>query len=98
MRERLVRHLEQIWPQTVSVAHLHLQYNICDAPVEQHTFTDLINIHRHHARRKKEDNVEAIKILMDKINDPDKINRRQRFNKTLEECDIILPLDDLVDF
>ena len=96
-REHFIEHLERIWPQTVSVADktfleairdLHVQYDMSNATVELQTFTDLINIHRH---RTQEDNDKAIKILLDKINDP-------RFYKTLAECDIALPLVDLVDF
>lgn len=56
---------------------------MCDASVEQQTFTDLMNIHRHHTTRTKEDEVKAIKILMDEINHPDKINWHLRFYKTL---------------
>ena len=66
--------------------------------VEQQTFTDLMNIHRHYTHRTQEDNDKAIKILLDKINDPEKINWHPRFYKTLAECDITLPLVDLVDF
>ena len=40
----------------------------------------------------------AIKILFEKINDPEKINWHPRFYKTLAECDIAIPLVDLVDF
>ena len=69
-----------------------------DATVEQHTFTNLIDIHRHYTPRTQEDNHKAIKILLDKINDPEKINWHPRSYKTLAECDIALPLVDLVDF
>ena len=69
-----------------------------DATVEEQTFTDLMNIHRHYTHRTNEDNDKAIKILLDKINDPEKINWHPRFYKTLAECDIALPLVDLVDF
>ena len=57
-----------------------------------------LNIHRHYTHRTQEDNDKAIKILLDKINDPEKINWHPRFHKTLAECDITLPLVDLVDF
>ena len=43
-------------------------------------------------------NDKAIKILLDKINDSEKTNWHPRFYKTLAECDIALPLVDLVDF
>ena len=69
-----------------------------DAAVELQTFTDLMNIHRHCTHRTQEDNDEAIKILLDKINDPEKINWHPRIYKTLAEYDIALPLVDLVDF
>ena len=69
-----------------------------DAKVELQTFTDLMNIHRHYNHRNQEDNDKAIKILLDKINDREKINWHPRFYKTLAECDIALPLVDLVDF
>ena len=68
------------------------------ATVEQQTFDDLMDIHRHYNNRTQEDNDKAIKILLDKINDPEKINWHPRFYKTLAECDIALPLVDLVDF
>ena len=45
-----------------------------DATVEQQTFTDLMDIHRHYTHRTQEDNDKAIEILLDKINDPEKIN------------------------
>ena len=86
--------LEMIWPQTVSVA----DKTFLEATVEQQTFTDLMNIHRHYTHRTQEYNDKAIKILLDKINDPEKINWHPRFYKTLAECDITLPLVDLVDF
>ena len=57
-----------------------------------------MNIHRHYTHRTQEDNGKAIKILLDKTNDPEKISRHPRFYKTLAECDITLPLVDLVDF
>ena len=69
-----------------------------DAIVELQTFTYLMNIHRYYTHRTQEDNDKAIKILLDKINDPEKINWHPRFYKTLAECDITLPLVDLVDF
>ena len=106
-RERFIEHLELIWPQTVSVADktfleairdLHVQYNISDATVEQQTFSELMNIHRHYTHRTQEDNDKAIKILLEKINDPEKINWHPRFYETLAECNITLPLVDLVDF
>ncbi len=106
-RERFIAHLELIWPQTVSVADktfleairdLYVQYDMSDATVEEQTFTDLMNIHRHYTHRTNEDNDKAIKILLDKINDPEKINWHPRFYKTLAECDITPPLLDLVDF
>ena len=106
-RERLIEHLQRIWPQTVSVADktfleaicdLYVQYDMSDAMVEQQTFTNLMNVHRHYTHRTQEDNDKAIKILLDKINDPEKINWHPRFYKTLAECDIALPQLDLVDF
>ena len=57
---RFIAHLEQIWPQTVRVADktfleaicdLHVRYDMSDATVEQQTFTDLMNIHRHYTHR-----------------------------------------------
>ena len=106
-RERFIAHLERIWPQTVSVADktfleairdLHVQYDMSDATVELQTFTDLMGILWHCTHRTQEDNDKAIKILMDKINDPEKIKWHPRFYKTLAECDIALSLVDLVDF
>ena len=82
----------------MSVATLHVQYDMSYATVDQQTFTDLMNIHRHHTHRTQEDNDKAIKIPFDKINDPEKINWHPRFYKTLAEYDIALPLVDLVDF
>ena len=69
-----------------------------DAKVELQTFTDLMNTHRHYTHRTQEDKDKAIKIFLEKINDPEKINWHLRFYKTLVECDIALPLVDLVDF
>ena len=69
-----------------------------DATVELQTYTDLMDIHRHYTHRTLEDNDKAIKILFDKINDPEKIYWHPRFCKTLAECDIALPLVDFVDF
>ena len=106
-RERFIEHLERIWPQTISVADktfleairgLYVQYDMSDARVEQQTFTDLMDIHRHYTHSTQEDNNKAIKILLDKINDPEKINWHPRFGKTPAECDITPPLVDLVDF
>ena len=42
-----------------------------DATVEQQTFADLMDIDRHYTHRIQEDNDKAIKILLDKINDPE---------------------------
>ena len=106
-RERFIAHLELIWPQTISVADknfleairdLNVQYDMSDATVELQTLTDLMDIHRHYTHRTQEDNDKAIKILLEKINDPEKISWHPRFYKTLAECDIALPLVDLVDF
>ena len=49
-----------------------------------------LNIHRHYTHRTQEDNDKAIKILLDKINDPEKINWHPRFYKTLAGYDITL--------
>ena len=79
-RERFIAHLER--PQTISIADetfleairdLYVQYDMSDARVEQQAFTDLMNIHRHYTHRTQEDNDKAIKILLDKINDPEEI-------------------------
>ena len=103
-RERFIAHLELIWPQTVSVADknfleairdLQVQHDMSDAKVELQPFTDLMDIQRHYTHRNQEDNDKAINILMEKINDPEK---HPRFYKILAECDIALPLVDLVDF
>ena len=103
-RERFIANLEIIWPQTVRVADksfleaildLHVQCDMSDAKVELQTFTDLMDIHRHHTQ---EDNGKAIKSLLEKINDQEKINWHLRFQKTLAECDISHPLKDLVDY
>ena len=73
--EHFIEHLERIWPQTVSVADktfleairdLYAQCDMSDATVEQQTFTDLMDIHRHYSHRIQEDNDKAIKILLDK--------------------------------
>ena len=102
--KRFIAHLELIRTQTVSVADktsleavrdLHVQ---CDAKVERQTFTDWMDIHRHYTHCPKEDNVKAIKILMEKINYPEKNNWHPRFYKTLREFNITVPLEDLVDF
>ena len=99
-RERSIEHLERIWPQTVSVADktfleairdLYVQYYMSNATVEQQTFTDLMDIHRHYTHRTQDDNDKAIKILLDKIKDPEKINWHPRFYKTLAECNITPP-------
>ena len=106
-RERFIAHVEVIWPQTVSVADktfleairdLHVQYSMSDTKIELQTFTDLMDIHRHYTHRTQEDNDKAIKILLEIINDPEKINWHPGFYKTLSECDIALPLVDLTDF
>ena len=76
-----------------AIRDLHVQYDMSDAKVELQTFTDLMYTHR-----TQEDNDEATKILLDKINDPEKINWHPRFYKTLAECNITLFLVDLVDF
>ena len=76
-----------------AIRDLHVQYDMSDAKVELQTFTDLM--YTHHTQ---EDNDEATKILLDKINDPEKINWHPRFYKNLAECDIALFLVDLVDF
>ena len=81
-----------------AIRDLYVQFDMSDATVEQQTFTDLMNIHRHYTHCTQEDNDKAIKILSDKINDPEKINWHPGFYKTLAECDITLPLVDLVDF
>ena len=106
-RERFIAHLELIWPQNVSVADktfleatrdLHIQYDMSDAKVELQIFTDLMDIHRHYIYRTQEDNGKAIKILLEKNNDPEWINSHPRFSKTLAEHDISLLLEDVVDF
>ena len=76
-----------------AIRDLHVQYDMSDAKVELQTFTDLMYTHR-----TQEDNDEATKILLDKINNPEKINWHPRFYKTLAECNITLFLVDLVDF
>ena len=96
----LLEHLEQILPQTISVADktfleairdLYVQYDMSGATVEQQTFIDLMDIHRYYTHRTQEDNDKAIKILLDKINDREKINWHPRFYKTLAEYDITPP-------
>ena len=81
-----------------AIRDIHIQYDMSDATVELQTITDLMNIHRHYTHRTEEDNDKTIKILLEKINDPEKIDWHPRFYKTLAKCDIALPLVDLVDF
>ena len=65
--------------------------DMSDATVEQQTITDLMDIHRHYTHRTQDDNDKAIKILLDKIKDPEKINWHPRLYKTLAECNITPP-------
>lgn len=94
----LYRFIFFIWPQTKNVADkafleavtdLTIQYDLSDSSVEQRTFTDLMNIHKQYRKRTKEEEIEAIKFLMGKINNPTKIKWHPMFNRSLRGVDIL---------
>ena len=77
------QHLEIIWPQTEDVADrtfleavrdLPFQYDLENIEVEQKTLTAISNIHSHYTDRTEGDDVKAVKIMLEKLNDAEHIN------------------------
>ena len=102
-----IQHLEIIWPQTEDVADrtsleavrdLPFQYDLENIEVEQKTFTAISNIHSHYTDRAEGDDVKAVKILMEKLNDPEHINWTARFHEILRKLNMTFPVENIREF
>ena len=96
-----------IWPQTEDVTErtfveavkdLPFQYDFENAEIEQKTFTAISNIHSHYTNRAEGDDAKAVKLLMDKLNDPERINWNARLQTILTKLKITSPVDNIREF
>ena len=99
------QHLEIIWAQTEDVADrtfleavrdLPFQCDLENIEVEQKTLTAISNIHSHYTDRTEGDDVKAVKILMEKLNDAEHIKWTARFHKILRKLNMTFPVEIFV--
>ena len=105
-RAKFVAHLEMLIPLEKKTAMtfleavkaFHFEFDVFDETVEQHSFRALREIHETYTTRAEWENEESVKLLMEKINDPERINWHARFQKELLICDVVKPVANIQDF
>ena len=105
-RDNFIAHLEKLVSPMgqVSTTFLEaikafqLQFDIFDENVELMTFRALRELHEAYPSRSIVEEEQAIKLLMDKLNDPERINWLARFNKSYEVCDVTKPFTNIMEW
>ena len=105
-RENFIAHLEQLVSPTGQVREtfleaikaFQLQFDVFDENVELMTFRALRELHEAYPSRTIVEEEQAIKLLMDKLNNPEKINWLARFNKSYEVCDVTKPFTNIMEW
>ena len=95
-RDNFLAHLEKHIFPTGQVREMFLeeikafqpQFDVFDENVELVTFRALRELHEAYPSRTIVEEEQAIKLLMDKLNDPERINWLARFNKLYKVCDV----------
>ena len=81
-----------------AIKALQLQYDVFDDEVEKMTLRKLREINEAYPSRSGVEEEQAIKILTDKLNDPERINWTARFNKSYAVCDGATPFTNIMEW
>ena len=81
-----------------AIEAFQLQFDIFDENVELMTFRALRELHEAYPSRSIVEEEQAIKLLMDKLNDPERINWLARFNKSYDVCDVTKPFTNIMEW
>ena len=101
-RDNFIAHLEKlVSPRETfleAIKAFQLQFDVFDENVELVTFRALRELHEAYPSRSIVEEEQAIKLLMDKLNDPERINWLARFNKSYEVCDVTKPFTNIMEW
>ena len=105
-KENFIAHLEQLVSATGQVREtfleaikaFQLQFDVFDEIVELMTSRALRELHEAYPSRTIVEEEQAIKLLIDKLNNPEKINWLARFNKSYEVCDVTKPFTNIMEW
>ena len=106
-RLKFVEHLKFVYPQLTHVAdktflamikELKFVYDLEKPEVEDTFLTELSKIKEHYDSRTEKEELDAVKLLIDKINVPNLLNWQTPLYEMAESCDVVLPLILVEDF
>ena len=106
-RKTFIEHLRLLYPQLSNAAdksylemikEIPFQYDLDDPVLELKFQSELIKIVKHYDSLSYGEEVEAVKILMEKINIPNVFNWLPIFNEMATGCDLSLPVNTVDDF
>ena len=99
--------MKLIYPQIINVADetflamindLKFEFDLDDINVDTRFLSELRKVIDHYDTRTSIEEVEAIKILIEKINVVNVLNWQSYFNAMALQCDIQLPISAVKDF
>ena len=105
-RENFIAHLERLISLEgtakctflEAIKALQFQFDVFYAEVEKITLRKLREINEAYPSRSVVEEEQAIKILTDKLNDPERINWTARFNKSYSVCDVATPFTNIMEW
>ena len=106
-RHTFIEHLKLIYPQITNVADktflamikdLKFEFDLDDIKVNTRFLSELRKITDHYDTRTSAEEVEAVKILIEKINVVNVLNWQPYFHTMALQCDIQLPISAVKDF
>ena len=106
-RHTSVEHLKLIYPQISNVADkiflemikdLNFEYDLDDARLDTRFDSELRKIIDHYDTRASSEEAEAVRLLIEKINVVNVLNRQPNFGATALQCDIRMPIASMKDF
>ena len=105
--DKFIANLEALWPQNPEPTDMtFLQavkawkfcYDISDESIVKNSCSELLQIHSRYGVREEGDDAQAVKLLREKLNVPDKTNWQMRFSKIEPEVNVKLPVSNIKDF
>ena len=106
-RHTFIEHLKLIYPQILNVADktflamikdLKFEFDLDDISVDTRFLSELRKITYHYDTRASNEEVEAVKILIEKINVVNVLNWQPYFYAMALQCDIQLPISAVKEF
>ena len=80
------------------IKELKFVYDLEKPEVEDTFLTELSKIKEHYDSRTEKEELDAVKLLIDKINVPNLLNWQTPLYEMAESCDVVLPLVLVEDF